>query len=127
MQFYPPAAGVLVAHPGDVILFGIETGEGERLELVHRRALLVLSRGVLRSEGQHPMRIGPVPHNTVDQLGRTRHVTPHHLRRSGLPPLTLMIQQIGCNIAATPAPTCGELDQHQRPPSPLSVGGASWR
>ena len=127
MQLHPPAAGVLMTHPGDVILLGIQTGEGKRLELIHGLALLILGWGVLRGEGQHPVRIGPVPRDAVDQLGRARHVALHHLRRRRLPPLPLMVQQIRRNRAAAPASAGGELDQHQPPPSPLSADGASGR
>ena len=126
MQLHPPATGVLVAHPGDVILLGIEAGEGESLERVHCLALLFLARCILRSEGQHTMRVGPVPRDAVDQLGRARHVATHHLRRSRLPPFALMIQQIGRDRSAAPASTGGELDQHQPSPSLLSAD-ASWR
>lgn len=127
MQLHPPAAGMLVAHPGDVILLGVKAREGERLERVHRLVLLFLGRRILRGEGQHPMRVGPVPRDAVDQFGCARHVAPQHLRRGRLPPFTLMVQQIGRDRSAAATPAGGELDQHRPPPSPLSAGGASWR
>ena len=127
MQLHPPAAGMLVAHPGDVILLGVKAREGERLERVHRLVLLFLGRRILRGEGQHPMRIGPVPRNAVDQLGRARHVAPHHHRRGRLSPLARMVQQIGRDRSAATTPSGGEFDQHQPPPLSLSVCGMSWR
>lgn len=127
MQLHTPAAGMLMTHPGDVILLGIKASEGKFLELVHCLALLVLGRGILQGERQHPMRIGPIPRDAVDQLGRARHVTPHHRRRGRLTPFALMVQKIGRDRSAAPASAGGELDQHQPPPSPLSAGDASRR
>lgn len=118
---------MLMTHPGDVILLGIKTSEGKRLELVHCLVLLVLGRGVLRGEGQHPVRIGPIPRDAVDQLGRSHHVTPHHRRRGRLTPFALMVQQIGRDRSAAPASAGGELDQHQPSSLPLSGKGAFWR
>jgi hypothetical protein len=47
VKLYPPAFGVLMAHPCDVILLRVETREGQRLQLIHDLALLFLGRRVL--------------------------------------------------------------------------------
>jgi hypothetical protein len=47
VQLYPPAFGVLMAYPGDVILLWVETGKGQRLQLIHDQALLIFGRGIL--------------------------------------------------------------------------------
>lgn len=127
MQLYPSTTGVLMAHPGDVILFGVEAGEGKCFELIHRGALLLISRSIFRRKGQHPMRISPVPCDAVDQLGRTDHIAPQNLRSGCLPPFTLMVQKIGRDRSTAPAPSSGKFDQHQPSPSPSAVNGESRR
>ena len=72
VQLHPSAFGVLVAHPGNIKLVMIEAGEGEGLEGVHRRLLLGHAGRVLGRKGQHPVRVGPLPPDAVDQLLRPR-------------------------------------------------------
>ena len=66
MQLHTRPLRVLMPNPCDVILLPVETGEGQSLESVHGLALLILAGGVLKGKGQHPMRIAPLPRDTID-------------------------------------------------------------
>ena len=91
VQLHPPTLGVLVPHPGDVELIDIEAGEGKGFEGVHRGLLLDHSGRILGREGQHSVRVGPLPPDAVDQLLRPHQIAAYHLRRAMLPALALRI------------------------------------
>jgi hypothetical protein len=75
MQLHPPAFGVLMPHPGDVILLGVEARKGQGLELIHHLALLALGRRILQGEADHAMGVAPLAVDAVDQIPRPVNVT----------------------------------------------------
>ena len=112
VQLHPPTLGVLVPHPGDVELIDIEAGEGKGFEGVHRGLLLDHSGRILGREGQHSVRVGPLPPDAVDQLLRPRQVAPHHLRRAMLPALAFRIDQVAAHRSPAAPTAAGKFDEH---------------
>ncbi len=60
------AVFVRVAHPENIALVGVETGEGQTLEIVHHLPLLAVVRRVLGREGDDTGTIGPLVRASVD-------------------------------------------------------------
>jgi hypothetical protein len=118
MQLHAPALGVLVANPRDVPLLPVEASEGQRLEGVHGLLLLRLARGILKRKGQHPVGVGPLSVDAVDQLARPVHVAPHHLGRRMVPAFAIRAGQILRDLPPAAAASLGELN-------PASAG-LSW-
>lgn len=114
MQLHAPALGVLVANPRDVPLLPVEASEGQRLEGVHGLLLLRLARGILKRKGQHPVGVGPLSVDAVDQLARPVHVAPHHLGRRMVPAFAVRAGQILRDLPPAAAASLGELNQHPR-------------
>jgi hypothetical protein len=113
VKLYPPAFGVLMAHPGDVILLGVETREGQRLQLIHDQALLIFGRRVLQGETDHAMGVAPLPVDAVDQIPRPVHVTTQNLGRGMVAALAVRGGQILRDGPAPATPAAGELNQHR--------------
>ena len=114
VQFYPPALGVLMAHPRDVVLLRVHTRKGQTLEGVHGILLLVMGRRILQGKGQNAVRVAPFAVDAVDQVAGPVHVAPHHLGRCMAAPFAIHSGQVSRNLApAAAAPAC-ELNQHQR-------------
>jgi hypothetical protein len=61
------AVFVRVAHPENITLVGVETGESQALEIVHHLPLLAVVRRVLGREGDDAGTIGPLVRASVDQ------------------------------------------------------------
>ena len=113
MQLYPPAFGVLMTHPGDVILLRVETGKGQRLQLIHDQALLIFGRRVLQGETDHAMGVAPFAVDAVDQIPRPVHVATQNLGRGMVTPLAVRGGQILRDGPAPATPAAGELNQHR--------------
>ncbi len=113
MQLHPPAFSVLMPHPGDVILLGVEAGKGQGLDLIHHLPLLILGRRILQGEADHAMGVAPLAVDAVDQIPRPVNVTTHHLRRGMIAALAVGIGQILRDGSTAALPAAGELNQHR--------------
>ena len=125
VQFYPPALGVLMAHPRDVVLLRVHPRKGQTLEDVHGLALLILGRCIFGCKGQNAVRVAPFAVDAVDQVAGPVHVAPHHLGRCMAAPF--LARQVFRNLTPAAAAPAGELNQHRRaahalPGSPLARG-----
>lgn len=114
MQFHPPALGVLMAHPRDVVLLRVHARKGQTLESVHGLLLLDLGGRILQGEGQNTVGVAPLAVDAVDQLAGLVHVAPHHLGRCMAAPLAVRGGQIGRNLSSAAAAPARELNQHRR-------------
>lgn len=113
MQLHTPAFGVLMPHPGDVILLGVEAGKGQGLELIHHLPLLILGRRILQGEADHAMGIAPLAVDAVDQIPRPVDVAAHHLGRGMIAALAVGVGQILRDGYTAALPAAGELNQHR--------------
>jgi len=113
MQFHPLPFGVLMAHPGDIVLLGVETGKGQRLQLIHDQALLIFGWRILQGETDHAMGVGPFAVDTIDQIPRPAHVPAQNLGRGVTTPRALRVSEIPVNRTAAATPATGELNQHR--------------
>ena len=129
VQLHPPALGVLMAHPRDVVLLWVHARKGQTLEGVHGLLLLVLGRRILKRERQHPVRVAPLALDAVDQFAGPVHVAPHHLGRRMAAPLAVRSGQVGRDLGPAPAASTGELNQHRQavhaPPARRKAPGRS--
>lgn len=113
MQLHPPAFGVLMPHPGDVILLRVEAGKGQGLDLIHHLPLLILGRRILQGEADHAMGVAPLAVNAVDQIPRPVDVAAHHLGRGMIATMAVGIGQILRDGSTAALPAAGELNQHR--------------
>lgn len=121
MKLDPPALGVLMAHPGDVVLLRVHARKGQTLEGVHGLLLLGFAGAILQGEGQDAMGVAPLALDAVDQVAGPVHVAPHHLGRRMAASLAVVGGQIGSNLAPAAAASTGELNQHRRAAHALSA------
>lgn len=121
VKFDPPAFGVLMPHPGDVVLLRVHARKGQTLEGVHGLLLLGLAGAILQGEGQDAVGIAPLALDAVDQVTGPVHVAPHHLGRRMAPPLAVVGGQVGRDLAPTAAASPGELNQHRQAARALSA------
>jgi len=112
MKLHTSAFSVLMADPGDVILLGIETGEGQRLQLIHDQTLLIFGRGILQSETDHAMSVGPFAIDAVDQILCPIHISAQNLRRGMIATSAIWVSEIPRNGPTPATPAAGELNQH---------------
>jgi hypothetical protein len=75
------AVFVRVAHPENIALVGVETGEGQTLEIVHHLPLLAFVRRVLGREGDDTGTIGPLVRTSVDQRSHSVRIAAQHFRQ----------------------------------------------
>ena len=129
MKLCPPALGVGMADPSDVVLLPIEASEGQTLEGVHGLLLLGFAGAILQGERQNAVSIAPLAFDAVDQVTCPVHVAPHYLGRRMAAPLAVRSGQIGGNLAPAPAAPARELNQHRRaahaPPARRKAHGQS--
>nr|CRY97058.1 hypothetical protein [uncultured prokaryote] len=121
VKLHPPAFGVLMPHPGDVVLLRVHARKGQTLEGVHGLLLLGFAGAILQSEGQDAVGIAPLALDAVDQVTGPVHVAPHHLGRRMAAPLAVVGGQIGRNLPSAAAASTGELNQHRRAARALSA------
>ena len=112
MKLCPPALGVGMADPSDVVLLPIEASEGQTLKGVHGELLLLLGGPVLGRKGQDAMGVAPLAFDAVDQVAGAVHVTPHHLGRRMAS--AFLAGQILRDRPPATAPAARELNQHRR-------------
>lgn len=117
----PPALGVLMPHPGDVVLLRVHARKGQTLEGVHGLLLLGFAGAILQGERQNAVGIAPLAFDAVDQVTGPVHIAPHHLGRRMLTPLAVVGDQIGSNLPPAAAAPPGELNQHRRAARALSA------
>ena len=122
MKLNPPAFGVLMPHPGDVVLLRVHARKGQTLEGVHGLLLLGFAGAILQGEGQDAVGIAPLAFDAVDQIAGPVHIAPHHLGRRMAAPLAVGGGQIGSNLPPAAAASTGELNQHRRAAHALSAG-----
>lgn len=58
----------MMPNPGDVILLGVQTPEGQSFEPVHHLTLLILGRRILKGKAHHAVGVAPLPRDAVDQI-----------------------------------------------------------
>ena len=75
------AVFVRVAHPENIALVGVETGEGQTLEIVHHLPLLAVLRSVLGRKGDDAGTIGPLVRASVDQCPHPVGIAAKHFRQ----------------------------------------------
>lgn len=75
------AVFVRVSHPENIALVGVETGEGQTLEIVHHLPLLAVVRRVLGREGDDTGAIGPLVRAGVDQRPHAVCIAAQHCRQ----------------------------------------------
>jgi len=133
MQFDIPF--VLVSHPKNVVLVGIEASERQSLKIIHHLLLLFFGWCVFSGERDHAAAVFKFVVAVVDQRTRGFHVSAQHLRRR-LPRLPYLLPIIIFKVFALavgfphlltcqvfsrtgpPATASGkEFNQHRRPPA----------
>ena len=121
------APGLPVLHGGQVHVLPIQSGKGERHEVIQHRADLGVTGGLFLRPGDHRTPVSMLKIERVRHGGELLRIAPQHSHSGTFFALVVVtVQQIGCRTAGLTGAMSQKLNHHARhPPGSVAAEAAA--